>query len=65
MENITIQNCKCDCGLFFNVSKDEKQYTMSRFNLKNLQIVTADRVSEFDVVDEVKIENVQVKEIKQ
>ena len=64
VENITIRNCKCACGLFFNVSKDEKQYTMSRFNLQNLQIVTEDRVSDFDVVDEVYIENVQVEEIR-
>ena len=65
VENITVRDCKCSCGYFFNVSKDEKQYTMSRFNLQNLQIVTADKVSEFDVVDDVKTENVHVEEIKQ
>ena len=64
VENITIRNCKCVCGLFFNVSKDEKQYTVSRFNLQNLQIVTEDRVSDFDVVDEVQVDNVEVEERK-
>lgn len=65
VENIAIRDCNCSCGYFFNVSKDEKQYTMSRFNLKNLQIRTLDRVSEFDVVDDVQVENVYVEEIKQ
>ena len=62
VENITIRDCNCSCAYFFNVSKDEKQYTMSRFNLKNLQIRALAQVSEFSVVDDVKIENVHVEE---
>ena len=62
VENITIRNCQCSCAYFFNVSKDEKQYTLSKFNLKNLQIRALAQVSEFSVVDDVKIENVHVEE---
>lgn len=65
VENIKISDCDCTCKFFFNVSKDEKQYTLSRFHLKNLKITTQKIISAFDVVDDAKIENVCVKETEQ
>ena len=58
VENIVIKNCQCDCGCFFNVNKDEKQYTLSNFTLENLQITAQDMGSDYAVV-----ENMQVKEV--
>lgn len=60
VEHITIRDCNCSCGYFFNVSKDEKQYTLSNFTFDNLQIKTRERVSAFSVVDGVKESGVRV-----
>ena len=65
VNDVTIRDCNCTCGLFFNVKKDEKQYTLSRFNLQNLQITTANKGSALSVIDEVQAENVEINEIAQ
>ena len=62
VENITIADCNCTCKYFFNVSKDEKQYTLSKFQLRNLKITTEKIISAFDVVDDAQVENVWIKE---
>ena len=61
VEKVTIQDCDCTCDCFFNVKKDEKQYTMSAFTLKNMQICAKDKGSNFDVIDDVIVENVCIK----
>jgi polygalacturonase len=61
VEKVTIRNCKCTCDTFFNVYKDEKQYTMSAFTLQNLQICAREQGNTFDVIDGIKVENVSVK----
>lgn len=63
VEKVKIQNCKCDCDTFFNVQKCEKQYTMSAFTLKNLQIKTKNEGNSFEVIDDVTIENVLVEKM--
>lgn len=60
VEKVTIRDCKCTCDCFFNVHKSEKQYTMSAFNLKNLQIRAKDYGSNLDVIDGVTSESVCV-----
>ena len=60
VERVTIRNCKCTCDCFFNVYKDEKQYTMSAFNLENLQICAKEQGNTYDVIDDIMVENVNV-----
>ena len=63
VEKVKIQNCKCECDTFFNVYKDEEQYTLSEFTLKNLQIKAKNEGNSFDVIDNITIENVVVEKI--
>lgn len=35
---VTMKNCRCECGTFFNVKKDESQYRLSDFQFENLEI---------------------------
>ena len=37
-EHITMQNCKCECKMFFDVEADDSQYILSDFKFKNLDI---------------------------
>ncbi|MBQ8726210.1 MAG: exopolygalacturonase [Clostridia bacterium] len=61
VENITIKDCQCSCGTFFNVSKDVKQYELKNFALQNLQIEATVFGNDFAVVDGIKTEKVNVK----
>ena len=61
VEKVTIQDCDCTCDCFFNVKKDEKQYTMSAFTLKNMQICAKNKGNNFDVIDDIIVENVCIK----
>lgn len=37
-EHITMQNCKCECKMFFDVKADDTQYILSDFKFRNLDI---------------------------
>lgn len=41
-EHITMENCSVQCNKFFNVLPDEKQYLLSDFTFKNLEIKARD-----------------------
>lgn len=50
-ENITIQNCDCECAIYFNVKKDEAQYSLKNFNFSNLRIKTIKNGYDDNIVD--------------
>ena len=64
VENVTIENCNCECDSFFNVQKDEKQYTLKKFILDNLKIRTRNVCSEYDVVDDITVNNVVIEKLQ-
>ncbi len=60
VENIKIKDCDCSCGYFFNVTKDDSQYLLRDFYLENLKIVTGNTGSDYNVVRNVRVKNVDV-----
>ena len=60
VEHITIKDCKCACEVFFNVSRDDKEYTLSDFTLENLKIHAENRENNYSAVDGISIQNVEV-----
>lgn len=61
VEHITLHNCRCDCYTFFNVTKDEKQYILSDFTLKSVDVTEQEKSCGFDAVDNIIFENVVIK----
>jgi len=64
VDHISIQNCRCSCEYFFNVSRDEQQYTLTNFSLQNLDIQTLNKGSDYNVVNGISVDNVKVEVIK-
>ena len=64
VDHISIQNCLCSCEYFFNVSRDEQQYTLTNFSLQNLDIQTLNKGSDYNVVNGISVDNVKVEVIK-
>lgn len=61
---ITVRDCEVECGYFFNVQRDDKNYRLSDFEFKNLKIKTNGKGSEYSVVDNMTVDGVFVEEIK-
>ena len=64
VENITIQRCCCECEHFFNVSRDDQKYRLTKFALKDLQIKAKNPKNFFDAVDEISLDGVIVENEK-
>lgn len=60
VENICMQNCSCSCGMFFNVSRKDEEYTLKKFTLKNLRFQAVDTENFYSAVDELVLDNVIV-----
>ena len=58
--NVTIRNCNCECGIFFNVLADREQYILSDFTLENLNIKAKKDGFSADKVDNMTVNNVVV-----
>ena len=58
VEHIEIENCRCRCGVFFNVTRDDKQYVLSHFTLCNLRIQAAEKGNNFDAVEDIVLDGV-------
>ena len=58
MEHIEIENCRCKCSFFFNVGRDDEQYTLSHFTLRNLRIKADDERNYFDAVEDIVLDGV-------
>jgi len=59
-KNIRISNCKCDCITYFNVKKADEQYNLSDFIFENLDITANNNKFVDDVIDNLKLINVNV-----
>lgn len=59
--NITMQNCTGVCDTYFYVKADESQYRLSDFTFKNLDITAKNVNYSYDMVENMKVENVTVK----
>lgn len=61
-EHIEIENCRCECGQFFNVIRDDTQYRLRKFALKNIRVKAMDKRNFFDAVDELTLDGVVMEE---
>lgn len=59
-DHITMRNCKCECKVYFDVHKDEKQYRLSDFVFENLEITAQQDGFAEDAIANVSVKNVQV-----
>lgn len=62
-DNITLSNIKMSCNTYFNVIKANDQYLLTNFNFKNIDISTNINGYIDDVITNVNIDNVIVKEV--
>lgn len=60
-DNITIRNCKVDCGTYLNVRKSPEQYRLSNFRFENLEITAENYGTKEDTVDGFETKNVSVR----
>ena len=61
VHHITVKDCRCSCGQFFNVSKDEKEYVLRDFCLKNLDVQATAMREDYTAVENIIIDNVVLK----
>ena len=59
-DHITIRDCNCDCGTFFNVAEAESQYLLSDFTLENLEIRAEHAGAALDVVKHMDARDIRV-----
>lgn len=59
-DNITLKNCRCECGIYFNVKKQPDQYALSDFCFENLDIVAKKDNFSPDMVKNMRTSNVKV-----
>lgn len=62
VRQIKMENCVCSCGCFFNVSGNDREYTLSDFVFKDLKIKTPRKGNEYHIVSNIQLENVVVEE---
>jgi hypothetical protein len=46
--------------VFFNVKKDEERYVLRNFSLKNINVKAEDKRNNFDAIDGVIMQNVEL-----
>ena len=59
--NITIKNCKVECGTYFNVQKSPEQYRLSNFGFENLDITAKKYGTPEEQVENFETKNISVK----
>lgn len=59
VDNVLIDNASCSCDVFFNV-KNDLNYDLTNFSLNNLRIMANNKGSEFNIINNIKINNVFV-----
>ena len=62
-EHITMRNCKCECGAYFNVKKEDEQYRLSDFIFENLDIKAENTDFFDDAVENMIVRNVRVEKL--
>lgn len=59
-ENISMSRCKCECSIFFDVEPDEKQYILSDFVFRDLDIKAKENGRNTDCVQRITVDNVNI-----
>lgn len=59
-EHIVMRDCDCECDNYFKVQKQEDQYRLMDFSFENLHIVAKNNGFSEELIDNVKVKNVQV-----
>jgi len=59
-DHIVMKNCNGECSIYFNVTKDEKQYLLSDFVFENLNIKAKKDGFNEDAIKNVIVKNVVV-----
>ena len=62
-DNIVMRNCNCECDIFFDVEANEKQYMLSDFCFKGLNIKSKKNGFSEDIIQRAAVEEVFVSEI--
>ena len=62
IQNLQIENSRCVCNCFFSVEHSDK-YVLSNFTLQNLQMQVKNPKNFFEEVENLRLENIQIKEI--
>ena len=63
-EHIIMRNCKCECGAYFNVKREDEQYRLSNFTFENLDIKAENTDFFEDAVENMIVQNVRVEQIR-
>lgn len=61
-DHIRIADCRCECGTYFQVKKEETQYLLSDFTLENLHIRAKQNGFTEDAIRNLSVTNVTVEE---
>jgi len=61
--NIVMKDCKCECGIYFNVKKADDQYHLSDFTFENLTIKAREEGFSPDAVERFSVSNVFIEKI--
>lgn len=62
-EHVTLQNCTCECNIYFNVTPNEEQYLLSDFTFENLHITTKKSRFHEEYIQNVTVRDVEVEEV--
>lgn len=60
-DHIVMRDCSCECGVYFNVKPDEKQYILSDFIFENLKLAAGKKEACYDAIKDVVVKNVELK----
>lgn len=61
-DHIVMRNCRCECGTFFQVKKEESQYRLSDFTFESLEIKAKRNGFDPQAIENVTVKEVHVKE---
>ncbi len=61
-DHIVMRNCRCECGTFFQVKKEESQYRLSDFTFESLKIKAKRNGFDPQAIENVTVKEVHVKE---
>ncbi len=59
-ENITVRNCRCDCGIFFDAEAAPEQYILKDFTLEDIDVRSRVNGYRDDIAENTKVINVSV-----
>ncbi len=60
-DHIVMRKCVCECGTYFNVKPNDKQYKLSDFTFEGLKIKAENKETCYDAVKNIVVENVEIR----